>query len=275
MKVSMDTYLLTWNPDKFAWDQLNDEAVALARGDVVESRWSCGNTKEVPVGSRVFMLRQGSKGRGIVGSGWVVRGTFQDPHWDPAKAKTGVMCNYVRIRLDGLLDPNAASILDVYSIGSGPLAQVYWPRPASGTRLEASAAAELELLWDQHTSGAGAGGAATDPELTAVEGAERIRLVKHRARERRLREAKIKAVMAATGGRLQCQVPGCGFDFEEKYGECGRGYAHVHHLKPLADFDGPVEVSLDDLAVVCANCHAMVHLGGSCRPLGTLVPQAS
>jgi predicted HNH restriction endonuclease len=26
-----------------------------------------------------------------------------------------------------------------------------------------------------------------------------------------------------------------------------------------------VETGLDDLIVVCANCHAMIHVGGECR----------
>jgi 5-methylcytosine-specific restriction enzyme A len=268
----VDTYLLTWNPDKFAWDQLDSEAVAFARGETVESRWSCGNTKAIPVGARIFMLRQGSHGKGIVGSGWVIRGTYEDLHWDPAKAAAGVTNYFVRIRLDGLLNPAAAAPLDVYAMSSGPLAQVYWGRPASGTRLEPGAAAELELAWAEHIGGPTAGPAAVDPELSALEGEMRLRLVKHRARERALRQEKIAAAIAASAdGRIRCEVPGCGFDFEQKYGSLGRGFAHVHHLKPLAEFDGPVMVTLEELAVICANCHTMVHLGGQCRPLADLI----
>ena len=32
------------------------------------------------------------------------------------------------------------------------------------------------------------------------------------------------------------------------------------------------EVKLKDLAVVCANCHAMIHIGGKCRPLAVVNP---
>jgi hypothetical protein len=109
-----------------------------------------------------------------------------------------------------------------------------------------------------------------DSELSAFEGAERTRMVVHRLRERRLRSAKIAAFKRANGGRLFCEVPGCGFCFEDTYGEAGRDFAHVHHLKPLAESDGAA-TTLDDLAVVCPNCHAMVHAGGECRPLGNLI----
>ncbi|WP_020568824.1 HNH endonuclease [Neolewinella persica] len=54
---------------------------------------------------------------------------------------------------------------------------------------------------------------------------------------------------------------GCGFDFEEVYGEWGAGFIEVHHLQSLASNEGK-EVETDpetDLAVLCANCHRMVH----------------
>jgi predicted HNH restriction endonuclease len=70
---------------------------------------------------------------------------------------------------------------------------------------------------------------------------------------------------------LKCEVPGCGFDFEAVYGELGRDYAQVHHLKPLGDRTTPSETKLNDLAIVCANCHAMIHRGGKCRPLDKLI----
>lgn len=271
----MPTYLLTWNPDKFAWDQLDEEAKAMARGEAVESRWSCGNTKSIGPGERIFMLKQGRHGRGIVGAGWTVRGTYQDAHWDPELARQGIEINYVRMRLDSLLQPNAEPILNVESIASGPLADVYWGRPASGTTLEEPAATALEALWAEHIDSLDRQEPHKDAELSGVEGATRLRLVRHRQRERRLREAKVQAALAAApDGRLHCEVPHCAFDFEDTYGELGRGFAEVHHLQPLAVFDGPVVVKLDDLAVVCANCHAMIHRFGECRPLESLIRTA-
>ena len=62
--------------------------------------------------------------------------------------------------------------------------------------------------------------------------------------------------------------------FESVYGEVGAGFAEVHHLRPLAEMDGPVETTLDDLAVVCANCHRMIRLGGECRAMKGLVKKA-
>jgi predicted HNH restriction endonuclease len=35
---------------------------------------------------------------------------------------------------------------------------------------------------------------------------------------------------------------------------------HVHHLQQLAASDEPRETRLENLTVLCANCHALIHL---------------
>ena len=108
-------------------------------------------------------------------------------------------------------------------------------------------------------------------ELIGIEGEKRLMLVAHRKREKGLRDLKIAKAKEFNGGRLICEVPGCAFDFEKVYGPVGANYAQVHHLIPLSSSDGQREVTLLDLAIVCANCHAMIHRGGECRSLETLI----
>ena len=44
------------------------------------------------------------------------------------------------------------------------------------------------------------------------------------------------------------------------YGDIGRGYIHVHHVKPLASAETSRTVdAAKDLVPVCPNCHAMLH----------------
>jgi 5-methylcytosine-specific restriction protein A len=111
------------------------------------------------------------------------------------------------------------------------------------------------------------------PEFVGFEGEQRRRYVLHRRREASLRKKKLQAATYENGGALKCEVPGCGFDFKVRYGKLGEGFAHVHHLTPLADAptDGR-KVSLKELAVVCANCHAMIHVNGECRSIMGLIP---
>jgi 5-methylcytosine-specific restriction enzyme A len=271
----MATYLLTWNPDSWLWSDLPACLLALRQGRVTERRWSCGNTKSVPLGARVFLLRQGVEPKGIIASGWVTKATHEGPHWDAARAASGDVANFVHFAFEILLDSRRGgdTPLDVRRFSSGPLADVNWSTPASGIRLSEAAAAELEHVWDEHLPALRAElGAAEEPPTGAVEGVLSARLVKHRSRERALRAAKLADfAINSTDGRLRCEVPGCGFDFEERYGELGRGFAHVHHLRPLSEATEPVQTRLEDLAVVCANCHAMVHAGGETRTLDSVI----
>jgi 5-methylcytosine-specific restriction protein A len=112
-----------------------------------------------------------------------------------------------------------------------------------------------------------------DEELEGFEGAARMRFVRHRKREGRMRLAKLEEARQRNNGRLICEVPHCGFDFAERYGALGANYAQVHHLEPLSDApDTGRRITLDKLAVVCANCHVMIHVGGKCRELDGLIP---
>lgn len=52
----------------------------------------------------------------------------------------------------------------------------------------------------------------------------------------------------------------CGFNFQEKYGEIGKDFIHVHHIKPLGEIGAEYKVDpINDLRPVCPNCHAMLH----------------
>lgn len=57
-----------------------------------------------------------------------------------------------------------------------------------------------------------------------------------------------------------CQA--CDLDFGQRYGELGRGFIEAHHLKPISGLEEGVAVDYnvaDDFAVLCANCHRMIH----------------
>ncbi len=110
-----------------------------------------------------------------------------------------------------------------------------------------------------------------DIELSFFEGTRRAKFVLHRRREGEMRRAKIAEALAKDG-KLVCEVPKCKFDFRDRYGPLGEGYAQVHHLIPLkkAPPKGR-KIFLKDLAIVCANCHAMIHRNGDCRPLEGLI----
>ena len=77
-----------------------------------------------------------------------------------------------------------------------------------------------------------------------------------RERNRKLIQKKKKSVLQKTG-RLVCEA--YEFDFADKYGERGKGFIECHHIKPLRDLKPGSTTRLNDLVLLCSNCHSMVH----------------
>ena len=104
----------------------------------------------------------------------------------------------------------------------------------------------------------------TDPDVGIVEAEDeefaegRILTTLHKRRERNpLVVSKKKAAVIKDHGRLECEV--CGFDFAVKYGQLGLGFTECHHKMPLAKLSAGQKTKITDLAVVCANCHRIIH----------------
>jgi hypothetical protein len=90
------------------------------------------------------------------------------------------------------------------------------------------------------------------------EGGTREIALEIQRRNPRLREMALKHY-----GTI-CQV--CGFDFGKTYGAIGDGFIEVHHIKPLSLSNIRTIVTLEDVAVVCSNCHRILHRNGI-RPM--------
>lgn len=98
---------------------------------------------------------------------------------------------------------------------------------------------------------------ATEPDYCeAPEGRILTRLHRVRERDPKLRASKKASVLKETG-QLDCEA--CGFNFAAVYGAHGSDFIEVHHLTPLHELPEHTKTKLDDLALLCANCHRMVH----------------
>jgi 5-methylcytosine-specific restriction protein A len=93
-----------------------------------------------------------------------------------------------------------------------------------------------------------------DIPRSGKEGRKRWRTHLRRERDTGLVREKKRRHQTATGG-LACEA--CGFDFESEYGL--RGFCEVHHRLPLAEGEDERETRLEDLAVLCSNCHRAIH----------------
>lgn len=80
----------------------------------------------------------------------------------------------------------------------------------------------------------------------------------HRTRERNRRLVKqAKELAMRASGRLSCKV--CQLDFAQRYGSIGEGFMECHHTKPLSEQAAETITRVADLALICSNCHRMVH----------------
>lgn len=77
-------------------------------------------------------------------------------------------------------------------------------------------------------------------------------------RDRALREAKISDFISKNGS-VYCEI--CGFNFRSTYPFLGRDIIQVHHQTPLADLTEATKTTLNDLMLLCANCHFAIHQG--------------
>ena len=90
-----------------------------------------------------------------------------------------------------------------------------------------------------------------------LEGREKI-IWEHKLRERNPTIVKDKKeAVKREKGFLACEV--CGFIFKDTYGKHGEDFIECHHKKPIAQMKIGDKTFPTDLALVCSNCHRMIH----------------
>lgn len=254
----MSTFLLAWNPKLWSWyeDEIDEIAEMIRAGSDVEERWSCGLSKKIREGDRVFVIRLGIEPRGIFASGIVTQAPQMGPHWDDARAEAGEEALFIVFRYDVLLNPEMGkdNIIPREFLKNDPrVSNMHWDTQMSGIQIPDDVATELERIWSESLGK----DAFTYPEelddgLTYFEGTKTRVSVNSYERNTYARQKCIEHHGA------KCAA--CGFDFEAAYGPVGKGYIHVHHLVPLSQIQQSYQVDpIKDLIPVCPNCHAMIH----------------
>jgi predicted HNH restriction endonuclease len=99
-----------------------------------------------------------------------------------------------------------------------------------------------------------------DENTTINEGARKIITSKTYERSSQLRYIAIEHY--TKNGRIKCEA--CCFDFEEFYGDFGKGFIEIHHQKPVFMFEEieleqTIDRALNNVLPVCPNCHRMIH----------------
>lgn len=97
----------------------------------------------------------------------------------------------------------------------------------------------------------------TEDDNGFPEGKKKLRLHIYRERKPKvIRKAK-ERFKQAHDGKVFCEV--CGFDYSTKYGELGEGYIEGHHIIPVSELDENSTTKVEDIVLVCADCHRMLH----------------
>lgn len=141
----MTAILGTWNPNKWAWDDIDEEVKKTAAGTPVPGRWSVSNRKHgVAVGDRFYLLKQEVEPRGLIASGTVTSLPFEDAHWN---GKPGETTNYVYVEFDVVLDPN--DVLPIEQL-TAELGNTHWTPQNSGISVHPLDEGTLESIWTEH-----------------------------------------------------------------------------------------------------------------------------
>jgi len=249
-----NTYLFAWNPNEWDWVDLQESIDHLNNTGYVERRWSCGNSKRIKKGDRIFLIRLGKEPKGIIGSGYAKSSFYVAPHWDGTPGKK---TNYIDIEFDILINPEKNKSFDVdYLKKVDPENIQQWFPQQSGISIRSELIDELESSWFTFIT-----------ENKYID----TNFIFNDVVTETFREGKSKDIVQTTYERnpqarktclkhhgYACKI--CGFNFESNFGELGKGFIHVHHINPIAEIGTEYQIDpKSDLIPVCPNCHAMIH----------------
>lgn len=254
-------WILQGNPNRFDIDEY------LSRYSFIY--WSTPtNQKDFSISDVVFIWRAG-KDAGVVACGVVKelpvpRHNVKTPEalgegfWvsqidEPSEIKVGIELQDVRLsNEEDMLERDIVKthpILGKSRIIANPVGTVF--------RLNSEEEKILGDLWQ------GSFAVVKDVQYSAMEGSLQLKSHYRRERSRKLISLK-KEQYKRSHGVLRCEI--CGLSFVEIYPESlGEDFIEVHHKTPLSQIEKTVKTTLDDLILVCANCHRMIHRTKDCE----------
>lgn len=89
------------------------------------------------------------------------------------------------------------------------------------------------------------------------EGMEKFVIHKKKERSKRLIKDAKQKFKDNNNGKLFCEC--CGFNFNDVYGDLGNDFIEGHHITPISSITSDHRSSIEDIALLCSNCHRMVH----------------
>lgn len=249
----MNTFLFVWNPKRWTWENIEDDIKQVDLAGKCSLRWSCGNSKSIKPGDRIFLVKVGTEPKGIVGAGFATTAPFPGMHWSGENKEAF----YIDIDFEVLLNPNEEPILTLDILKTGKLAQQTWIPQASGISIKPELVDELEAVWFDFLTTQKIRNnpfVPSEKELSKAytEGTPNQVIITKYERNPFARKKCIEHF------GLSCVV--CNFNFGKTYGEIGKDFIHVHHLTQVSSVGKTYEIDpIKDLRPVCPNCHSIIH----------------
>jgi hypothetical protein len=246
-RFDIDSYLcrysyIYWSVSTNQKDFVVGDEVFIWRAGDQSGAIAMGSVKELPV------LRSGVKKPEALGDDlWVSQ---QD---EPSEIKVGIEVEEVKLTSEeGMLERKFLKTHPVISknrIITKPVGTVF--------RLSSEEEYVLGILWKaDYTRDSNVNYFATERGL-------QLKSQYRRERSRKLIVLK-KEQYKKTDGPLRCEI--CGLSFAEIYPKSlGEDFIEVHHKTPLSRIESVIRTTLDDLLLVCANCHRMIHRTKDCE----------
>ncbi|MFA0110753.1 HNH endonuclease [Vibrio breoganii] len=261
IKAMANTYIFQGNPKHYDMDTY------LATHPYIY--WRCPSYKDkIQIGDIAILWRAG-KDAGMIAIGEIVEAPtsassikfpellgqrfWASDEMDVNDIKVGIAISEVRL----IADERSVSrqhfktdtVVSKHRIITNPTGTVF--------QVEDTIANTMFSAWNN----SGDSGAETDEltpsKVTDSEGKYRYVLHKRRERSSALRKAKIKHFLT-TNEFIHCQL--CRINLNEKYPRSlSEGYIEVHHIKPISTLAEHTPTNIDDLILLCPNCHRMVH----------------
>jgi hypothetical protein len=136
----MKSFLFGWNPQKFAWDDIDKDITKLSNGERLEDDWSVASHKTIQPGDRAYFVRVGVAPKGIFASGYISSTPY-------LTSRKGRIYHRIKIEFDVLLNPDKEQILSLDILKTGNLALQTWTPQASGISIRPQLVDELEGVW--------------------------------------------------------------------------------------------------------------------------------
>ena len=144
-----DTWLLSWNPNKWPWENLSKDRAATHEGKTVTHSWRCANTN-ASVGDTVYLVRIGVEPKGIIAIGNIVTAPYKDEHSDESKASEGKTQWYVDVSFSRIQDPQANDpYLPEDDLSKVTVDKQVWFPQSSGIEIKRRSAGIIKKQWEK------------------------------------------------------------------------------------------------------------------------------